>query len=907
MASILVLDDRAVEHELLETVLGSVGHTLLHASNGESALALAQAEHPDLIVADVLMPGMDGYEFVRALRADPDTAATRVILCTATYDEDEVRRLALACGVSHVMIKPVDPAAILSVVEAALSAAPAPIRVEPVEPFGREQLRGANAKLIEKVAELERAKEVRQLLAAVVESSDDAIIAKTLEGIIVSWNRGAEELYGYTASEAVGRSIAMLVPPERPDELPTILEQIKRGRLANRLETVRLHKDGKAIDVALTISPIYSDAGELTGAATIARDISVRKEAERELARAHRTAVETARAKSQFVANMSHEIRTPLNGVVGMTGLLGDTPLDQLQQAYVDALAASSEALLVVVNEVLDFSKLEAGRLELASGDFDCRGAVEEALLMLAEPAKAKGLEISHRVESDVPATVRGDRARLRQILLNLLSNAVKFTASGEILLRVCVDRGHRLRFTVSDTGVGIDASRSASLFEAFAQEDQSTTRRYGGTGLGLAISRELVKRMGGEIGAESRDGGGATFWFTAELPASTSATGSVGSRLDLLGLRALIVGDGEIERTTLENYLRERGLACNGVAPADAIETLERASADGKPFELAILDFDESQMSCVELTRAIRERPALGAVRVVMLSASALDRDALEGAGAGVSIVIERPAGPSAICDAIGDALDAVIPAVRPAAHTDPIRASKGPRVLLAEDNEINRTVAEALLAKRGLRTAIAVDGRQAVEMAGAHRYAAILMDCQMPELDGYEATQLIREAERGHHTPIIAMTAHSMPGDRERCLAAGMDDYLAKPVRAEALDGVVERWLTLDSATISQLKDTLSPEMRSRLLDTFEQSATKCIADIESANARGDPLEIRRLTHLLTGSSATLGAAALADSCQRLERLSGDDDTTLGQSQLDELGATFTAVFPALRRQLL
>ena len=791
VASILVLDDRAVERELLEVVLGSAGYAVLQAANGEDALALARDEHPDVIIADILMPGMDGYEFVRALRADPASASTRVILCTATYEEDDVRRLALACGVSHVLIKPVEAQEILQVVQEILSTEPGAPRLEPAERFGREQLRAANAKLIEQVAALERAEEIRHLLATIVESSDDAIIAKTLDGTIVSWNRGAEDLYGYTAGEAIGKSIAMLVPLDRPDDLPAILEEIKRGEVAHRLETVRVRKDGSAIDVALTISPIYSDAGELTGAATIARDISVRKQADRDLALAHRTAVELARAKSEFVTNISHEIRTPLNGVVGMTGLLGDTALDQLQHEYVDALQDSSEALLAVIEDVLDFSKLEAGNLQLAPIDFNLREALEEVLAMLAGPAQAKDLQISLFIDADVPAAVRGDRARLRQVLLNLLSNAVKFTASGEVQLHVDVENADRLRFAVSDTGVGIDDAQAASLFQAFSQADQSSTRRYGGTGLGLAISRELVGRMGGEIGAESRDGGGSRFWFTAQLPAAVAAAAAGGA---------------------------------------------DRASAEEW--------------------------------------------------------------------------------------------------VLLAEDNEINRTVAGALLSRRGFRTEIAADGREAVAMASAREYAAILMDCQMPELDGYEATRRIRELEHGHHAPIIAMTAHAMPGDRERCLAAGMDDYLAKPVRVEALDRVIERWLPghqpsardgtdatgadagsagaldredLDHRTISELREALTAEMRATLLATFEESLSKCLAEIAGAARRGDHLELRRVAHLLKGSSATVGARRLGSCCQRLEALSARDGKRIGQAQLDELDLIAAKVCPALREQLL
>ncbi len=529
MASILVLDDRAVERELLEVILSSAGHTVLQASTGENALVLSQAEHPELIIADILMPGMDGYEFVHALREDPDTASMRVILCTATYHADEVRRLALACGVSHVLIKPVEPEEILRIVAETLDAEPEPepARAEPSDRFGREQLRAANAKLIEKVAALERAEEIRKLLVAIVESSEDAIIAKTLDGIVLSWNRGAEELYGYSSSEVVGKSIAMLVPAERPDELPEILARIGRGEVTHQLETVRVRKDGVSIAVALTISPIYNTAGKLTGAATIARDISVRKQAERELALAHRTAMETALAKSEFLTNMSHEMRTPLNGVIGMAGLLDDTALDQEQREYLDALKISGESLLSVVNNVLDFSKLDAGQLELDLGDFDLRELVGETLAMLASSAKVKSLHLGHEVDSDVPVSVSGDRGRLRQVLVNLLSNAIKFTTIGEVELHVRRDGGERLHFAVCDSGVGIEDGQAKSLFEAFTQADQSSTRRYGGTGLGLAISRELVQRMGGEIGGESRAGRGATFWFTAELPQAIGRSAS--------------------------------------------------------------------------------------------------------------------------------------------------------------------------------------------------------------------------------------------------------------------------------------------------------------------------------------------------------------------------------------------
>ncbi len=759
----------------------------------------------------------------------------------------------------------------------------------------------------------------------ILENANAAIYVKDADSRYLLVNREFERVRGLAAGEVIGHSEDEIGSPITARQIRETDMAVIESGVAMSFEQEIDTQEGRRTYLSLKF-PVHSEDGRVTSIAGISTDLTGQAEV---LAKA----VEASRLKSEFVANMSHEIRTPLNGVIGMTNLLKETSLDPVQREYADALVASSGALLTIITDILDFSKIEAGHLELDPTDFGLHAAVDEACQMLAEQAHAKGLELSDIIDPDVPTTVHGDRGRLRQILLNLISNAIKFTPSGEIIVRVSDAGAPTVRFEVSDTGVGIQASDAARLFEPFVQGDQSTTRLFGGTGIGLTIARELVHHMGGTIGAEPRARQGSTFWFTADLPAVEAAETPFRSRPDLEGLRALVVDGYETNRTIFTHYLSAWGLASESLADqTEAIGALVHAARGGVPFQLVLIDLDLPQANGMELVHAIRARPILSSLHILLVGSSPPQRMSLPDLG--ISALLKKPLRRSELYNAIAEAI--VDLPVRREPPSEAPAGSDWPLVLVAEDNRINDAVATAMLGKQGVRTEIAHNGREAVEMALSHDYAAILMDCQMPELDGYEATRLIRDAERGSHVPIIAMTAHSMTGDRERCLAAGMDDYLSKPIRADELAAVVRAQLSarhtpvdrreardsepsetepvpadthelLDKAVVQELRDALNTETREGLVNTFETSLPKCIADIESAIRLGDENEMRRAAHLLKGSSASLGATHLALSCQRFEQSARAHDQAVEVEQLAELRAAAALARGALRKELL
>ncbi|MEK7405177.1 MAG: PAS domain S-box protein [Acidobacteriota bacterium] len=634
-------------------------------------------------------------------------------------------------------------------------------------------------------------------------------------GVVQHVNRAECALLGYEPSEMLGKHIWDFVAPEqRETSREAVLQKVSGRRPLAPIQREYVRSDNSRLTVEIHESFIRDANGAIVGLRSAMLDISARKRAEEALRQAKEAAEAATRAKSQFLANMSHEIRTPMNGVIGMTSLLLDTPLTAEQREFVETIHSSGEALLTVINDILDFSKMETGRLTLEVLDFDLAKTIEDAAGLLAEQCRAKGLELSLLIPAGVPARLRGDPGRLRQVLVNLMSNAVKFTDRGEVFVQVATEQESEehvvLKFCVRDTGIGLPAEARNWLFQPFTQADGGATRKYGGTGLGLAISKHLVEIMGGQIGVESEGGTGSTFWFTARFEKQTmDRPRSSESWERLAGLRALVVDDNETNRKILHHYLARWQVRSEEVANGrEALEVMRGAVAAGEPFQVAILDRSMPEMDGLELLKAIKTDPLLCRTPLVLLTSlgDLRDADLLREAGAPAYLV--KPVRQAQLfhClasvlsgealsksdDQANKALHQTVRQHRPAGEGD-----RNLRVLVVEDNVVNQKVVLRLLTRLGCSAEAVANGLEAVQAVSRAGYDLVLMDCQMPEMDGFEATARIRQGEGElRHTPVIALTANAMQGDREKCLRAGMDDYLSKPVGLEALAEVLERW---------------------------------------------------------------------------------------------------------------
>lgn len=888
-------------------------------------------------------------------------------------------------------------------------------------------------------------------LASVVESTSDAVYTSDLKGIVVSWNKGAEKLYGYKSEEMVGKPLSVIVPSNRPDELSRIFGLVEAGEILENYETLRITKDGRELKVSLTVSALRSDENDVNGVCIIARDVTEQKYIEDQIRRSNifldslvenipvmmfvkdakelrflrfnkagesllgydrsdfigkndydffskeqadfftakdrevlekgvmvdiaeepirskdgrdiilhtrkipildkegkplyllglseditqfkfmqqelestrDAALELARVKSDFLANMSHEIRTPMNAIIGMTELLVDTELDPQQRRYATTVQKASETLLQIINDILDFSKMEAGKMRMDEVDFDVRDVIESTLEIMAARAHAKGLELAFWVGTDVPTVLRGDPGRLRQVLMNLIGNAVKFTEKGEIFVRVLrlledekESKNVRLRFEIKDTGVGISEEARERLFRPFVQADNSTTRKYGGTGLGLAISKKIVNLMDGEIDVESEEGKGSTFWFTGRFAESSSLCVLPPERLAVLGKkRALIVDDNETNRRILHDQLTKWGiLSDSAVSGSMALQMLEECRQKDEGYDFAIFDMHMPGMDGLTLARTIRQYPDYAKLRIVILSSLGQALSKEDMAGAGISECLTKPIRQVILYQSVKRLLSESGPEVttpsgevktRPQVHQ---KASAG-HILVVEDNATNQQVILLQLQKLGYKAKAVFNGKKALEALDQLPFAAILMDCQMPEMDGYEATKEIRQRQEGRlHTPIIAMTANALEGDREKCLAAGMDDYISKPINIKELKTVLEKWVTpVCSAKLKEFRELVGTEEEyqaflAQLFPTYINDIPGYLADLAAGMKESDLAKVQHAAHAAKGSSGNVGAYPLMSLAARVEQ-QGREGKKEG---LDELYAGMQEEFEHVKESM-
>ncbi len=784
-APVLVVDDNASKRVALRAVLEPLGCTIVEAGSGLEALRCIMAQDFAVILLDVRMPGMDGFETAALIRLRWQSEMTPIIFVTANADAEVMNSDRYAEGAVDFMTAPLHPEELRAKVSALANL------------FTRAETLAARAR------ELQTSADQLRLLT---DAAPIGIFQTDAANAYSYTNPRWSEITGLSAEDAAGQAWDSILGSTARAELRAEFRDgsIDRAGLCHRFE---ITPPGVEPRIVLVTSRAVPDAdGGMAGWVGTLADVTAEAGAEAAMTGARDEATEASRLKSDFLANMSHEIRTPMNGVIGMTDLLLETDLDARQRDYAQTVRNSGEALLTIINDILDFSKVEAGKLEIEDTSFSVRTILADVVDLLARTAQTKGLELVTMVDKAVPDNVGGDPGRVRQVLTNLIGNAIKFTHTGEIVVRVTATEStgdqSLVLFEVSDTGDGIAPDKVTLIFQPFAQADTSTSRKYGGTGLGLAISSQLVTLMGGDCGVSSTLGTGSRFWFTISVHTNG---GDIGRDLrddDLVGMTALVVDDSASQRAVLSEHLTDMGMTVRSAQSATAaLATLRTAAIQGRPFALALIDWGMPEMDGFELCQAISADPAL-TPRLVLMTGLGGDRDLGEASGSAAYLTISKPVR----VDDLHDRLRASLglhdtTSVRPeTAVADPSASNVHGevRLLLAEDNLINQKVAVAMLVGAGYRVDTVLNGAAAVEAFGANRYDAVLMDCQMPELNGYEATAAIRAHEGAdRHTPIIAMTAGARREDRKRCLAEGMDGYLAKPVSKDALLAMVRRFV--------------------------------------------------------------------------------------------------------------
>ncbi|QDU49246.1 hybrid sensor histidine kinase/response regulator [Gimesia panareensis] len=805
--------------------------------------------------------------------------------------------------------------------------------------------------LIRHVIERVQWQEERTLLAAIVESSGDAIIGKAPDGTITSWNNGAEETYGWLAEEVIGETVSLLLPPGMAREESEILEAMKTGRRLDQFQTRRVRKDGTLIDVSISVSPIRGMDNQIVGTSTIERDITARRRREEELSKARDEAEQATRTQSEFLANVSHELRTPMNAILGMLELTLQEDLTPLKRDYLQTAKDSADSLLLLVNDILDFSRLEAGRFELEPVPFNLRDLLDEAVKTLSLRACEKGLELICRIDRRVPGRVIGDPVRLRQILTNLAGNAIKFTEQGEVVVNVkLVDQtdstisdgtdsapsrfgglpGEQvmLDFSVTDTGIGIAPEDQERIFAPFAQADASTTRHYSGTGLGLAICHELNGLMKGEMHLESTLGKGSCFSFQIACsvadPDETDAVRERSRVSELKDLPVLVVDDNQTNRVILEEMLTNWSMSPTPVDSAqEALEKLSSTRRDDTGYPLVIVDALMPETDGFMLLEQAKDEGLLDTATILMLSSADHQIFGDRCRDLEISAFLEKPISQSDLLDAIMTALKG--PQLEQNGVVQISETKQSLRVLIAEDTPANQKVITAILKKRGHQCVIANNGREAVDWVRNDTFDAVLMDVQMPTMDGLQATKMIREYEQEaeNHVPIIAMTAYAMRGDRDKCISAGMDNYISKPIDAPKLIRLLERLATKyprrasltpetfgeellsagespeeetqisagssgkpgSSSTVFDMAAALKrvgndPEILNSMVEYFFEDAPVLLKEISRQIQVGDADELARAAHSLKGLCANFNADTAAEAAKAIEEMGYQGD---------------------------
>ncbi len=1020
--NILIVDDTPANIRVLVEVLSARGHQVRSATSGERALGTIRKKKPDLVLLDIRMPGMDGYEVCRELKAHPETENIPVIfLSMASEIEDKL--VAFQVGGVDYIAKPIQIEEVIVRVENHLKLRSmeealrrsearfrriyeeAPVMIHSVDEQGI--VRNVNSKWIEKmgygrdevmgkpigdfmteasrdqmgdvlprfwrdekISELPRqfvkrdgtvmdvlldsvlfedpilgkvgvssmlditrrkraeenfkvlykeSKETEHLYRSLLESSLDPIVTYDMEGHVTFVNNAFIETFGWTKEE-LAEGVPYTPDSEREVTYQNVMKVTREGIPLRNFETRRLTKHGGLIDVNISASRFNDHEDRPAGMLVILRDISERKQAEKDLAETLETtrrlrdeAQKANRAKSEFVANMSHEIRTPMNAIIGFTDLALRMDLSRKLRNYLTKIRSSSKSLLGVINDVLDFSKIEAGRLDMESVPFDVRNVVRRMSDVVCTNEACSDIEFLISIDPDVPSALVGDPLRLEQVLTNLSNNAVKFTTDGEVLVKVeSMDKtGDKvvLKFSVRDTGIGIEADKLPTLFDPFTQADGSTTRKFGGSGLGLTICRRLINLMGGEIEVESATGKGSLFTFQLAFQAlPRKMPVHYPTPFDMRGMRVLMVDDNAMSREILEMMLNAYDFrvtaVCNGT---EALEEL--IAADGNdPYSLVLLDWKMPGIDGIETARRIdREEGLSGRIpKIIMVTAFGTEDVRTSAEKAGIDGYLTKPVQPSLLLDTIMNVFGKAVPEISSDARARASEALdaaniRGARILIAEDNEINREVAKEILEGAGVVVHMARNGKEAVEAVHESEFHAVLMDIQMPEMDGFEATRLIRSDARFKNLPIIAMTAHAMRGDREKCLAGGMDDHVPKPVNTKELFPTLSKWISLQNKSVGRdagvsretetivdeswepldgfnVKETLDrlgigwPVLR-KLLIKFKSNHSGSLGNLVAALDTGDAETARGIAHGVKGMSGNLGATDLHVAAKDLE----------------------------------